>query len=211
MLNAEFSYTILTLLTTFPNFKGYKFKSAVKWLKKHTYVADGQIVIPTVSQAISQPGSQLGDEHTKIREHYILSHSDAEAKFHGCEVPRLKCTGGHWLKICTRQPWTFFYPFFTSVLHHCISYLLSGKKYKYRHLKSCRLYEIHFGLSYWNEVQQQLVQPPSDLVPNWLFHIRRPCSLCSHRAGMLDSTAATKATIYQLWLHTFWSIAPLNC
>ena len=105
----------------------------------------------------------------------------------------------------------FFYPSFTSALHHCIPHLLSGKKYKYRHLKSCRLYEIHFGLSYWNEVQQQLLRPLSDLVPNWLFHIRGPCSLCSHRAGMLDSTAATKATIYQLWLHTFWSIAPLNC
>lgn len=82
----------------------------------HIYSADGQIVIPLVSLAISQPGSQLGDEHTKIREHYILSHSDAEAKFHGCKLPRLKYTGGHWLKICTRQPLTVFFFFFTPSL-----------------------------------------------------------------------------------------------
>lgn len=61
-------------------------------------------------------------------------------------------------------------------------------------MKSCRLYEIHFGLSYSNEVQQQLLRPLTDLVQNWLFHIIGPCSLSSHRAGMLDSMVATKAT-----------------
>lgn len=85
------------------------------------------------------------------------------------------------------------------------------KNYIYKHLKSCRLYEIHFRLSYLNEVRQQLLQPLTDLVQNWLFHIIGPCSLCSHRAGMLDSMASSKTTIYKLWLHTFWSIAPLNC
>lgn len=88
---------------------------------------------------------------------------------------------------------------------------LCEEKYKYRHLKSSRLYEKSGGLLYWNEVQQQLLHPLKDLMQNWLFHIRGPCSLCSHRAGMLDSGTTTKATIYQLWLHTFWSIAPLNC
>lgn len=62
---------------------------------------------------------------------------------------------------------------------YCISNLLSvgwGNK-KYKHLKSCRLYKIHFGLSYWNEVRKQFVRPPSDLVANWLFQIRRPCTV----------------------------------
>lgn len=137
---------------------------------------------PTRKSAINQPGSQLRDEHTAICEHYILSHSaEAEGKFLGCEVPRLKCTGGHWLKICTRQPWTFFFPPLLPCVcpPYCISNLLSvgwGNK-KYKHLKSCRLYKIHFGLSYWNEVRKQFVRPPSDLVANWLFQIRRPCSV----------------------------------
>ena len=114
---AEFTHATATSPQPLPWLKGRKCEPATKGLKKHIYSADGQIVIPPVSQAISQPGCQLGDEHTKIREHYILSHSDAVAKFHGCEVPRLKCTGGHRLKIRTRQPWTFFLPpFFTSVL-----------------------------------------------------------------------------------------------
>lgn len=108
----------------------------------------------------------------------------------------------------------YFIPFFN--LYVCPPSLLSllplcEEKYKYRHLKSSRLYEKSHGLSYWNEVQQQLLRPLKDLMQNWLFHIRGPCSLCSHRAGMLDSGTTTKATIYQLWLHTFWSIAPLNC
>lgn len=84
---------------------------------------------------------------------------------------------------------------FTSVLGHCMPSLPSVKKIKkYIRVKSCRLYEIHFGLSYSNEVQQQLLRPLTDLVQNWLFHIIAPCSLSSHRAGMLDSTVATKAT-----------------
>lgn len=98
---------------------------------KELYSADGQIVIPLVSLTISQPGNQLVDAHTKLHERYILSHSGAEEKFHGCELPRRKSTGGQWLKICTTQPWTiFFSSFFTYVLHHCISYLLSVKKIK---------------------------------------------------------------------------------
>lgn len=88
---------------------------------------------------------------------------------------------------------------FTSVLGHCMPSLPSVKKInkkikKYIHVKSCRLYEIHFGLSYSNELQQQLLRPLTDLVQNWLFHIIGPCSLSSHRAGMLDSMVATKAT-----------------
>lgn len=103
-LYAEFTCTTATLLQPLSFLRGSKCRTNTK--NPYIYSADGQIVIPLVSLAISQASSQSGDEHTKIREHYILSHSDAEAKFHGCELPRLKCTGGHWQKICTRQPWT---------------------------------------------------------------------------------------------------------
>lgn len=74
-----------------------------EWLKKKNFKKKKQHLLchwsnshPTRKSAINQPGSQLRDEHTAICEHYILSHSaEAEGKFLGCEVPRLKCTGGH--------------------------------------------------------------------------------------------------------------------
>lgn len=209
-LHAGFTYTTATVLRFLLFWRAVSARLQQKCYKKHIYSADGQIVIPRVSQAISRPG----DEHTKIREHYILSHGDAEPKFHSCEVSKAEMYRGggtDWSYAASNLEPSFFVP----LLYVCPSSLHPPpplREKKYRHLKSGRLYEIQFlGLSYWNEVQQQLLQPLSDLVPNWLFHIRGPCSLCSHRAGMLDSTAATKATIYQLWLHTFWSIAPLNC
>lgn len=118
---AQFTHASPTSPHPLPIPEGRRSKPATKGLKKHVYSADGQTVVPPVSQAISQPGNQLGDEHTKIRKHYILSHSDAEAKFHGCEVPRLKCTGGYRLKTCTRQPWTcFFIYFFRLLLYVCL-------------------------------------------------------------------------------------------
>lgn len=167
---------------------------------------------------------QPDDEHTKIREPSILSHSRKKKQsfmpvnFRGWNVLGgglgVGVEGGHRLKIRTVQPWIYFFsPFFNPfmfVLHHCFPHSLPVKKNTNTDIwKSSRLYEKSCGLSYWNEVQ--LLRPLKDLMQNWLFHRRGPCCLCSHRAGMLDSGTTTKATIYQLWLHTFWSIAPLNC
>lgn len=154
-----------------------------------------------VWQSVSR-AEQPGDEHTEIREPYILSQQPEEEKFYACELPRLKCTGGGWggwrYALCNLG---YFFPFLTPLCLSSITAFLTSslrEKYKYRHLKSCRLYEKSHRLSYWNEVQQQLLHPLKDSMQNWLFHIRGPCSLRSHRAGMLDSRTTTKATIYQL-------------
>lgn len=171
---------------------------------------------------------QPGDEHTKIREPSILSHSRKKKQsfmpvnFRGWNVLGGWVGGGgggwrggtDWRYAPCNLEYIFFLLFFFNpfmfVLHHCFPHSLPVKKNTNTDIwKSSRLYEKSRGLSYWNEVQ--LLRPLKDLMQNWLFHRRGPCCLCSHRAGMLDSGTTTKATIYQLWLHTFWSIAPLNC
>lgn len=199
-----------------PILKGRKFMPTTEGLKKHVCGADGQVVIPPLSQAISQPVWQWAHEDMLTLQPLPQWFRDRVSWLWSFKAEMYRTEGGltDWLKICTRQPWTFFFFFFTPSF--CCPPLMHflpppKEKIKIEAFEKLQIIWNTFGLSYWNEVQRQLLRPLSDLVPNWLFHIRGPCSLCSHRAGMLDSTAATKATIYQLWLHTFWSIAPLNC
>lgn len=68
------------LATTFFRFWRVVSADLTKRLKE-LYSADGQIVIPLEGLAISQPGNQLGYEHTKLHERYILSHRHAEESF----------------------------------------------------------------------------------------------------------------------------------
>lgn len=96
------------LATTFFRFWRVVSADLTKRLKE-LYSADGQIVIPLEGLAISQPVGLWAHKATWAL--HPLPQT-CRRKFHGCELPRLKSTGEHWLKICTRQPWTIFFFFF---------------------------------------------------------------------------------------------------
>ncbi len=134
-LFAEFTYATATLLQPLPFLKGHKCKPASKGLQKHIYSADGQIVIPPVSRPFKQSVSQAASWAMSTQRYVSITSSPTvmqtqsftAVKFQGWNVQGAtdwRYAPGN------LEPFFFFYPFFTSVLHHCISYLLSGKKIK---------------------------------------------------------------------------------
>lgn len=135
-LFAEFTYATATLLQPLPFLKGRKCKPASKGLQKHIYSADGQIVIPPVSRPVRQSVSQAASWAMSTQKYVSITSSPTvmqkqsfmAVKFQGWNVQGAtdwRYAPGN------LEPFSFFfYPFFTSVLHHCISYLLSGKKNK---------------------------------------------------------------------------------